>query len=77
MDYELTDSLLLGVKGRWVDYDSFEDGGGGVEPAARASALPAHFGAGRRGVTGSMWAVRVELDDIEMFAISMNLKYQF
>ena len=27
VDYALTEALLLGVKGRWVDFDTFEDGG--------------------------------------------------
>ena len=26
VDYALTESLLLGVKGRWVSFDSFKDG---------------------------------------------------
>ena len=76
VDYELTDSLLLGVKGRWVDYDSFKDGGvewnplRGHPPYLRT---PAQAAGGDREHVGG----RIELDDIEMFAISMNLKYQF
>jgi len=76
VDYELTDALMLGVKGRWVDYDSFDDGGvvwdplRGHPPYLRT---PDQAGGGdREHVSG-----RIKLDDIEMFAVSVNLKYQF
>ena len=70
VDYALTESVLLGVKGRWVDFDSFKDGGlvwdplRGHPPNLRKD--------GSEPVEGAL-----KLDDIEMFAISMNLKYQF
>ena len=76
VDYELTESLMLGVKGRWVDYDSFKDGGvvwdplRGHPPYLRTPDQAA--GGDREHVSG-----RIKLDDIEMFAVSMNLKYQF
>ena len=76
VDYALTDTLMLGVKGRWVDYDSFDDGGvvwdplRGHPPYLRTPAQAA--GGDREHVSG-----RIKLDDIEMFAVSVNLKYQF
>ncbi len=76
VDYELNESLMLGVKGRWVDYDSFKDGGivwdplRGHPPYLRT---PQQAGGGdREHVSGDM-----KIDDIEMFAVSMNLKYAF
>ncbi len=76
VDYELTESLMLGVKGRWVDFDSFVDGGvvwnplRGHPPYLRTPAQAA--GGDREHVSG-----RIKLDGIEMFAVSVNLKYQF
>ena len=76
VDYALTDTLSLGVKGRWVDYDSFDDGGvvwdplRGHPPYLRTPEQAA--GGDREHVSG-----RIKLDDIEMFAVSVNLKYQF
>ncbi len=78
VDYELTESLLLGVKGRWVDFDSFEDGGivwdplRGHPPYLRTPEQAAATGGDREFMSGG-----IKLDDIEMFAVSMNLKYQF
>ena len=76
VDYALTDTLMLGIKGRWVDFDSFSDGGvvwdplRGHPPYLRTQAQAA--GGDREHVSGS-----IKLDDIEMFAVSMNLKYSF
>lgn len=77
VDYALTDVMILGVKGRWVDFDSLKDGGvvwdplRGHPPYLRT---PAQAGPGgdREHVSGG-----VKLDDIEMFAVSANLKYRF
>ena len=76
VDYALTESLLLGVKGRWVDFDSFDDDGvvwdplRGHPPYLRTPDQAA--GGDREHVSG-----RIKLDDIEMFAVSVNLKYKF
>ncbi len=77
VDYALTDTMALGVKGRWVDFDSLKDGGvvwdplRGHPPYLRT---PAQAGQGgdREHVSGG-----IKLDDIEMFAVSVNLKYGF
>lgn len=34
VDYELTETLLVGLKGRWVRYDAFRDGDNGISCAA-------------------------------------------
>ena len=75
MDYALTETLTLGVKGRWVNFDSFSDGGASDllrshPPYLRTPEQAS--GADREYVEG-----KVKLDDIEMLAVSMNLKYQF
>ncbi|MYB89431.1 MAG: porin family protein [Proteobacteria bacterium] len=77
VDYALTDTMALGVKGRWVDFESLNDGGvvwdplRGHPPYLRT---PAQAGQGgdREHVSGG-----IKLDDIEMFAVSVNLKYGF
>ena len=77
VDYALTDTMILGVKGRWADFDSLEDGGAGSNPLRGHPPYlrtPAQAGQGgdREHVSGG-----VKLDDIEMFAVSVNLKYRF
>ncbi|MDE0249389.1 MAG: outer membrane beta-barrel protein [Gammaproteobacteria bacterium] len=76
IDYALTDTLVLGIKGRWVDFDSLSERGvvwdplRGHVPYLRT---PEQAGGGdREFVEGE-----IKLDDIEMFAISVNLKYRF
>ena len=77
VDYALTDAMALGVKGRWVDFESLKDSGvvwdplRGHPPYLRT---PAQAGQGgdREHVSGG-----IKLDDIEMFAVSANLKYRF
>lgn len=77
VDYALTDAMALGVKGRWIDFDSLKDSGvvwdplRGHPPYLRT---PAQAGSGgdREHMSGG-----VKLDDIEMFAVSVNLKYRF
>ena len=64
VDYALTESLLLGVKGRWVSFDFFKDG-------SDYNSIRSHPSNLRED--GSL---PVEYD-IEMFAVGLNLKYQF
>lgn len=69
MDYALTESLSLGVKGRWVNFDDFKDS----SPWDR---LRSHDSQLRRD--GSEPVLHhIPTDDIEMFGVSLNLKYHF
>ena len=69
LDYLLTDHLVLGVKARWVEYDSFKD-------KDEWDALRSHPSNLRRD--GSEPVVYdIKVDDMEMFAVSMVLKYKF
>lgn len=70
VDYALTDSISLGVKGRWVNFDSFSDDGIVWDPLR--SHAPNLRRDGSEPVSGSL-----KTDDIEMFGVSLNLKYQF
>ncbi len=76
LDYALTDTLILGLKGRWVDFDSLDDGGVVWDPLrghAPYLRTPEQAGEGdREFIEGT-----IRLDDIEMFAVSANLKHRF
>ena len=69
VDYALTESLLLGVKGRWVSFDSFKDG-------SDYNSLRSHPSNLRLDGSEPV-EYRLKVDDIEMFGVSMNLKYLF
>lgn len=69
VDYALTESLSLGVKGRWVNFDDFKDS----SPWDR---LRSHDSQLR--LDGSEPVLHhIPTDDIEMFGVSLNLKYHF
>ena len=69
VDYALTESLMLGVKGRWVSYDSFKDKDEWDQLRSHPSNLR---------LNGDETVVYdIKVDDMEMFAVSMNLKYAF
>ncbi len=70
VDYALTESLSLGIKGRWANFDSFSDGGIIWDPLR--SHGPNLRLDGSEPVVG--W---LETDDIAMFGASVNLKYNF
>ena len=73
VDYTLTESVLLGVKGRWVSFESFRDDGIVWNPLRSHSPYLRKPGAqDREFVEGDF-----KVDDIEMFAVSLNLKYRF
>ena len=78
VDYALTESLQMGIKARWVDFNSFEDDGvvwdplRGHPPYLRTPEQAAATGGDREYVEGSFGA-----DGIEMLGISLNLKYAF
>ena len=69
VDYALTESLSLGVKGRWVNFDTFRDGGGWDRLRGHESQL-------RRDGSEPV-AYRITLDDVEFFGVGLNLKYHF
>ena len=69
VDYALTESLLLGVKARWVSFGSFKDGSGYNSIRSHPPNL--------RLDGSEPVAYEIKIDDIEMFGVSMNLKYQF
>ena len=69
VDYGLTESVSLGIKGRWISYDSFKDG----EPRDTLRSHPSNLRLdGSEPVVGYL-----KIDDIDMFAVSMSLKYKF
>ena len=69
VDYALTEALSLGVKGRWVAFDTFRDGGGWDRLRSHESQL--------RLDGSEPVAYKIKLDDIELFGVSLNLKYHF
>lgn len=69
VDYMLTDHLVVGAKARWVEYDSFKDGD-------EWNTLRSHTSNVRKD--GSEPVVYdIKVDDMEMFAVSLTLKYEF
>ena len=69
VDYALTESMALGVKGRYVKFDTFQDGGSWDRLRSHESNLRLN---GSEPVT-----YRLQTDDIEFFGLSVNLKYYF
>ncbi len=51
VDYALTDTLMLGIKGRWVDYDSLSERGGIHCAVMRLTCKPRNR---QMGATGSL-----------------------
>ena len=70
MDYALTKALTLGVKGRWVNFASFSDGGVVWDPLR---SHPPHL---RRDLSEPV-SGHFKTGDIEMFAVSVTMKYHF
>ena len=69
LDYPLTDHLVAGLKARWVEYDSFKDKDDWDVLRSHASNLR------RDGSEPVVYDIKV--DDMEMFAVSLTLKYRF
>ena len=69
VDYAMTESLSLGVKGRWVNFDTFRDGGEWDQLRSHESHL--------RLDGSEPVAYKIKLDDVEFFGVSLNLKYHF
>ena len=69
VDYAVTEAMSLGLKGRWVKFNSFSDG---IVWDPLRSHAP-YVGAGNTNpVSGNM-----STSDIEFFGISLNMKYHF
>ena len=69
VDYALTESVSLGVKGRWTNFNTFRDGGSWDRLRSHESNLRLD---GSEPVT-----YRFMTDDIDFFGVSLNLKYHF
>ena len=69
VDYALSETLALGVKGRYLRYDDLRDD-------VVWDPLRSHAPNLRRDGSEPVSA-RVEFDDIEAFGVSVNLKYRF
>ncbi len=69
-DYALTESTSLGVKGRWINFGSFSDGGIVWDPLR--GHVPNLRRDGSEPVSGDITA-----NDMATFGVSMNLKYRF
>ena len=69
VDYAISETLSLGVKGRYVRYDDLRDD-------VVWDPLRSHVPNIRRDGSEPVSA-RVKLDDIEAFGVSLNLKYRF
>lgn len=67
-DYMLTDKTSIGLKGRWVKYATFEDGGN------RWDQLRSHASTNNRGDTV---LYTVKTDDLSSFGVSIVMKYAF
>ncbi len=71
MHNALTEVLLLGVKGRWVNFHSFRNDDSIVWDPLR-SHPPNLRRDGSEPVSGGL-----EVGDIQMFGVGLNLKYLF
>ena len=72
LDYRLTDHLSAGLKARWVRFEDFRDGGVVWDPLRSHPPYLRKGGADREKVDGVL-----KLRDVELFGISLNLKYLF
>ena len=67
-DYMITDKTSIGLKGRWVKYATFEDGGNQWDQ------LRSHASTNNRGDTV---VYTVKTDDLSSFGVSIVMKYAF
>ena len=68
VDYAVDESMSLGVKGRWVRFDAFSSGGAWDLLRSHASEL--------RLDGSEPVAYEIKLDDLRLFGVSLELKYQ-
>ncbi len=72
LDYSLTEHLVAGLKARWVHYEDFRETGVVWDPLRSHPPYLRKSGADREKVEGA-----IKLKDVELWAISLNLKYLF
>ena len=72
LDYRLTEHLIAGLKARWVHYEDFRDTGIVWDPLRSHPPYLRKCDADREKVDGTF-----KLEDVELWAISLNLKYLF
>ncbi len=70
LDYAFTESMSLGVKGRWVDFDTFREDGL-VGDLLRSHEVNLRLDGSEPVSYG------IETGDIKMLGVSLNLKYRF
>ena len=70
VDYEMTESVSLGVKGRWVNFSSFRDDG--IEWIPLRSHVPNVRRDGSEPVSGT-----ITTDDMTLLGFSLSLTYHF
>ena len=72
VDYEVTQAVSLGLKGRWVRFGSFSDDFTWNPLRSHPPYLRKPGASDREPVSG-----RLRTDNIEFFGLSVNLKYHF
>ena len=72
VDYEVTEAMSLGLKGRWVKFNSFKDGIVWDPLRSHAPYVGGTPESPTNPVSGNM-----STSDIEFFGISVNMKYHF
>ena len=75
VDYKMTDAMSLGLKGRYVMFDSFDSGDGSLvwDPLRGHPPYLRRPGASdREHVSGA-----ISTNNIQFFGISLNMKYHF
>ena len=72
VDYEVTQAVSLGLKGRWVRFNSFSDDFIWNPLRSHPPYLRKPGASDREPVSG-----RLRTDNIEFFGLSVNLKYHF
>lgn len=68
LDYALSENLSMGIKARWAEFDDFSHSG--IWDLIRS-----HEPVQADGVTP--WRSKLEFDDVEYWAVSYVVKYQF
>ena len=72
VDYAMTEAMSLGLKGRYVMFDSFDSGDGSLVWNPLRGHAPNLRLDGSEPVSGA-----ISTNDIQFFGISLNLKYHF
>lgn len=70
LDYDLTESISFGVKGRWVNFDSFGGDNFAWDP------LRSHVPNLRKDLSEPVWGW-LTTGDLRMFGVSLTMKYHF